>query len=221
MKSYIQAVSPGDPWFAHIEGNTFLLSVATGPVDVYFLREGRVVGHKIGAVQGYKARPEGGFEAFRITSASVQQITVDIAKGDVDETNSPAAVAEAINALLRATPLDVSNDRGSPGNLLHVVGVSVADAPATAIIDNAPVPVDDTAGGTLIAAADADRAELRVHNPDPDETLVLGASGVTFSGAVRLGPGDTWVETRAANLAWYAITDVGVTVNVPVQEILR
>lgn len=217
MKSYIQAVSPGDPWFAHIEGNTFLLSVAAGPVDIYFLREGRVVGHKIGAVQGYKAKPEGGFQAFRITSATVQQITVDIAKGDVDETNSPTAIAEAIDTLLRASPLDVSNDRGSPGNLLHVTGVSIADAPAVACSANAPVAVDDTAD--LIAAADANRRAIRFANIGAS-AVALGPVGQTWAGRVIvLEPGDVWIEDRAANLAWYGITDAGGATSVTWQGI--
>jgi hypothetical protein len=217
MKSYIQAVSPGDPWFAHIEGNTFLLSVATGPVDIYFLREGRVVGHKIGAVQGYKAKPEGGFEAFRVTSASVQQITVDIAKGDVDETNSPTAIAEAIDTLLRATPLDVSNDRGTPGNLMHVTGVSLADAPATAINNLPTVACGPVA--VLIKPANVDCRKARFVNLGPDP-VAIGGAGITWATrSLVLEAGDTWPEDIAGNLAWYGITDAGDAATVGVQEI--
>lgn len=217
QQTLTQEVSAAAPWFAHVPGRVFVISASSAPVTVQFLRDQRVIGQTIGAAQGYKAAPPGGFDGFRLLSLVLQTVTVQVTDGDIDETNSPSAIAQAIDQLLRATPLPVSNDRGSPGNLMHVTGVSINDAPAVAISSNAPVACSPVAA--VVAAADANRRAIRFSNLGPDP-VALGPAGLTWAQRVIvLEVGDVWIEDRAANLAWSAITDAGDAASVTWQGI--
>lgn len=123
-----------------------------------------------------------------------------------------------INAQLLNLPIPVSNDRGTPGNLLFVSGVSISDAPATSCTNAAPVAV--TSAGAVIAAADATRREIRFVNLGPDP-VAIGPAGMTWAQRVIvLKVDDVYIETRGANLAWSAITDVGLTASVGRQGVL-
>ena len=113
-----------------------------------------------------------------------------------------------VNATIQGA-VNVVNDRGTPGNLLYVSGVSVSDAPATAMTANGPVAMSPTAA--VIAAADATRRTLRIANLGTDP-MTIGPAGVTWAKrTVTLNAGDVWVEERGANLAWYGITDTAKT----------
>jgi hypothetical protein len=123
-----------------------------------------------------------------------------------------------INAQLLNLPIPVSNDRGTPGNLLFVSGVSISDAPATSCTNAAPVAV--TSAGQVIAAADATRREVRFINLGPDP-VAIGPAGMTWAQrVVVLQVDDVWIETRGANLAWSAICDATKTASVGRQGVL-
>jgi hypothetical protein len=68
------------------------------------------------------------------------------------------------------TPIQVSNDRGSPGNLLYVSGVSVADAPAVANSNGVAVACGPAA--VVVAAANANRRALCLLNLGPDPVAI-------------------------------------------------
>jgi hypothetical protein len=143
------------------------------------------------------------------------QVEIIISDNDVDFSFRDGAEVNA--TIVGPTPVPVSNDRGSPGNLLHVAGVSIADAPATAVTNNAPVACGPVAA--VVAAADATRRALRFHNLGPDP-VAIGAAGITWANRVIvLGVGDVWIEDRAANLAWSAITDAGKAASVAAQGV--
>jgi hypothetical protein len=96
--------------------------------------------------------------------------------------------------------------------------VSPVDPPAVAITDNAAVAVGGGAA-QLIVAADANRGALRFANLGTDP-VALGAAGITWAKrVVVVNPGDMWIEDRAANLAWYGITDAGLAASVTTQAI--
>jgi hypothetical protein len=96
--------------------------------------------------------------------------------------------------------------------------VSPVDPPAVAITDNAAVAVGGAAA-QLIVAADANRRQLRFANLGTDP-VALGAVGITWAKRVIVvNPGDMWIEDRAANLAWYGITDAGLAASVTTQAI--
>jgi hypothetical protein len=95
--------------------------------------------------------------------------------------------------------------------------VSPVDPPAQSITDNVAVAVGDVA--VQLAAADANRRALRFANIGTDP-VTLGGSGITWAKRVIvLNPGDVWVEDRAGNLAWYGITNTGLSASVTVQGI--
>jgi hypothetical protein len=114
-------------------------------------------------------------------------------------------------------PLATANDKGAPGNPVYVSGITYSDAPATALVDNAPVSV--TATGAAVLAALGTRKSIRFANLGPDP-VAIGFTGITWAKrAIVLNAGDVWLEDRAANLAWAAITDTAKTASLTAQEV--
>jgi len=168
------------------------------------------------AKRGTKARVASGqFDTVELTSAVDAVVEVVISDGlvDIDLFSDASVNATIVNPL----PVPVSNDRGTPGNLLHVAAVTVADAPAVAASSAAPVAVTDA--GAALVAADADRRALRVLNQGPDPVAIVPPGGTWAQRVIVLEVDDVWVEDRAANLAWAAITDAAKAASVSVQEV--
>lgn len=114
-------------------------------------------------------------------------------------------------------PLATANDKGAPGNPVYVSGITYSDAPATALVDNVAVSV--TATGAAVLAALGTRKSIRFANLGPDP-VAIGFTGITWAKrAIVLNAGDVWLEDRAANLAWAAITDTAKTASVTAQEV--
>jgi hypothetical protein len=133
---------------------------------------------------------------------------------DIDLFNGAAVNATIVNPI----PVPVSNDRGSPGNLLHVTAVTAADTPAVAITDLAHVAVNDTLDA--LVAANANRREVRFTNFGPNPVAIGMSVGLTWAKrTIVLEVGDTHYETRAANLAWSAICNATHTADVGIQEV--
>jgi hypothetical protein len=123
-----------------------------------------------------------------------------------------------VNATIQGTAL-VSNDRGAPGTPVYVSGLTYTDAPATSLVDGAAVAM--TAAAALIVAANANRKALRITNLDAVNAVALGAVGITWAKrCILLQPGETWIEERAGNLAWYGICNTALTASVTAQEVL-
>jgi len=114
-------------------------------------------------------------------------------------------------------PVPVSTNRGQNAAApLYVSGAVLGDTPAATLTDNAKI----TAGPVAVAvlAADATRLETIIYNIGPDP-VALGMVGITWAKrAIVLQAGDTWLESRGASKAWYAITDAGKTADVTTQE---
>lgn len=146
--------------------------------------------------------------------ASVADLSINYQDGATVNANINGTVPVAITG----QPLQVVNDRGAPAAPVHVVGLTYSDAPATAIIDNAPAAVTHVA--TPLLAADAARKRARFSNLGPDP-VTLGTTGHTWAKrCIVLAEGDTWIESDAANLAWVAITEAsGNTASVTAQEV--
>ena len=122
-----------------------------------------------------------------------------------------------VTKIQEAVPLAVIPDRGAPGNPQYVTGITYSDAPAVTLQDNAAIAVTQT--GAALVAANAARRALRLTNLGPDPVTV-GFTGITWAKrCIVLNIGDTWVEERAANLAWAAICDVTKTASVSSQEV--
>jgi hypothetical protein len=189
---------------------------AASSVEVWVMRGTEEVEYIRTARRGTKMRmPAGNFTHVDLRASVDAACEIVISDGmvDIDLFDGASILAEIVN-----TPLPVSNDRGSPGNLLHVSGVSVADTPATSVTAGAAVAVTDA--GAVLAAANVNRRELRFFNQGPDPAAI-GPAGATWAQrALVIYAGDTHYETRGANLAWSAITDTGETASVGVQGVL-
>jgi hypothetical protein len=123
-----------------------------------------------------------------------------------------------VNATIIGT-VPVSNDRGAPGTPVYVSGVTYTDAPATSLVDGVAVAM--TAAANIIVAANANRKALRITNLDATNAVALGALGITWAKrCIVLQPGETWIEERAGNLAWYGICNTALTASVTAQEVI-
>lgn len=155
------------------------------------------------------------FDAMEFTSANDATVSFVVSDGLVD-----IDMIDGANVL---ATLSGAND-GSVAKPLNVTAVTVADSPATAVSDNVAIAVGGAAA-VQIAAANANRRELRIANTGTDP-MAIGGAGITWATrTVVIQPGDTngvdvWVEGRFANLAVYAITDAGKAASAHVQEVI-
>jgi hypothetical protein len=198
-------------------GRFFLIldTGAAATIEVALMRGTQELERIRTAARGFKARTPEGFTHVELRATVNATAEIIISDGMVDFDFFAGASVQA--TIAGPLPVPVSNDRGSPGNLLHVAGVSLADAPATAVTNNAPVACGPVAA--VVAAADATRRALRFHNLGPDP-VAIGAAGITWANRVIvLEPGDVWIEDRAANLAWSAITDAAKAASVTAQGV--
>lgn len=199
-------------------GNSFVM-ISTGAaasVELWIMQGSQEVEYIRTAPRGFRARMgQGGFSHIELRSSVDTVCEVVVSDGVVD---FDFITGTTVQAEIVGLPLQVSNDRGSPGNLLYVAGVSVADAPATSAPDNAAVAC--TAVQALIVAADADRRQVTFTNIGTDP-VALGATGITWAKrCIIIASGDSYVEDRAANLAWYGICDATKTASVTTKAVL-
>lgn len=106
----------------------------------------------------------------------------------------------------------VTNDAGNPipvsvqGGDIFVTANNVGvNNDLKTITDFLPVDV-----GTVAAVLVGDPAQkrLRVRNGHGSAVVALGGAGVTLANAaVRLLPGDVWIEEDAPGATWYAVSD--------------
>jgi hypothetical protein len=152
------------------------------------------------AATGFKARMlQGSFTHFELKADANCQAKIVVTENAIDFDWFEGSRVHIISSL--ADPVYVTQ-----------VGV-----PAGAIGDAAAVAVTDAL--TAVIGADATRAEIRFYNQGPDPAA-LGGAGLTWAKrTIVLDPGETWIEDRAANLAWSAITDAGNSASVTTQAI--
>lgn len=205
-------LAPGELRRMQTRGTQFLIIAATPAAAVAVtLKSGSTELESVRtAGRGFRARvPAPGFDAVELVSGTATSLEIIVTDSDVDLDFVNGA---EVTATIAGLPLAVSNDRGTPGNLLHVTGVSLSDAPATAMVNAGPVACGPAA--VLVAAADATRKELRILNTGPSD-VSIGPIGATWAQrCIVLAAGDVWLENRGAALAWYGITDAGGTANV-------
>jgi hypothetical protein len=200
---------------AQISGRTLaLLSTgAASAIDLKLEITGFAIEELRGQRRGFKVRTPG-FDGVRFLSSVDTQIEVFTSVADIDL----SLEGQTVSATITNTPLAVVPDRGAPANPVYVSGVTYTDAPATSMLNTGPVAV--TATATAVLAADATRKAARFTNIGTDD-VALGATGLTWAKrCIVLSPGDTWVEEKAANIAWVAICDTAKTASVNVQEVL-
>lgn len=196
-------------------GQTLVLLDTGAAVDIDMSVE--IVGFAVEELRGVKRglkMQTPGFTGAKFTAAVDCTIEVIVSSANISVNYQEGAT---VNANIIGT-VPVSNDRGSLGNPINVVGITYTDAPAVTLTDNAAVAVTDT--GAALVAANANRRSLRFTNIGTDP-VAIGFTGITWAKrCIVLNNGDTWIEDRAANLAWAADCDTGKTASVTVQEVI-
>lgn len=196
------------------QGKTLVI-LATGAaseIDMAVEVEGYSVEELRGVGRGLRMTSPG-FTGASFTAAvnCTIEIVVSVANITINNTEGSTVNAQIVGVV------PVSNDRGSPGTPIHAVGITYEDAPAVSLIDNAAVAVTDA--GAALVAANVARRGLRMTNIGVD-AVAVGFTGITWAKrCIVIQPGDTWIEDRAANLAWAAICDAGKTASVTTQEV--
>jgi hypothetical protein len=196
-------------------GALFVIKSASAPVDVWLYDGSRELEVVRSVKAGTKARVPGRFSAvdLRCDVGAVVEFVISDGLVDFDFVTGTTVKVAA------DTPLPVSNDRGgAPGTPLYVSGLTLSDTPAVTLQDDAAVAIGPAAA--LIVAANAARKALRIANIGTDP-MTIGAAGITWAKrCIVLDPGDVWVEERGANLAWYGITDAGLSASATAQEVI-
>lgn len=157
------------------------------------------------ATRGFKARTAdpAGFSYVDLVAPVDCQVSFVISDGAVDFD------------FVSGSTVTVGNTLGNP---VPVTAVTVSDAPAVSASNGVAVACSDVAA--VVVAANANRRELRLANIGADQ-VAIGAAGITWANrCIVLNPGDLWVETRGANLAWSGITDAAKSASVTAQEVL-
>ena len=196
-------------------GTTLVLldTGAATSIDMAVELQGYAVEEMRGVKAGLKMQTPG-FTGCKFTSAVNCTIEVIVSAANISVNYTEGATVSA--NILGTVP--VSNDRGAPGVPVYVSGITYTDAPAVTLVDNAAVAV--TSAGAALVAANANRRGLRFTNIGADP-VTIGFTGITWAKrCIVLSAGDSWVEERAANLAWAAICDNAKTASVTAQEVL-
>lgn len=212
---YTINLTAGQELRAQISGRTMaLLSTGTATsVDMKLEITGFAVEELRAQKRGFKVRTPG-FDGVRFLSSVDTQIEVFTSVADIDL----SLEGQTVSATITNTPLAVVPDRGAPANPVYVTGITYSDAPATSMLNTGPVAATSTVG--LIVAASATRKAVRFTNVGTND-VAIGAAGLTWAKrCIILSAGDTWVEERGANLAWYAICDATKTTSINAQEVL-
>lgn len=216
MPQYTCQVKANTPFLLGVTGTYFSI-LETGSaafVGARVLRNATEVESVRTARRGLQARVRERFTAVELRSTidTVCEVVVSDGEVEVDSTDGASVLATIANS-----PLPVVNDRGAPANPVHVVGLTASDAPATAFAEPNAVAVN--ASLTTLLSASATRRSVRFHNQGANP-VAIGGPGVTWAKrAIVLQPGDTWVDDRAANLAWSAVCDTGQSTTVGVQGV--
>lgn len=128
-------------------------------------------------------------------------IPVSLSSGDVT-INGPITVSNEV---------EIKNDSGNP--------IPVRVTPVGAISGN-NVTAAVTSVITALVTANSSRRSIRFTNIGTSDVAV-GFIGLTWATrCIVLRAGDMWIETDAANLAWYGICDAATTTTIAIQEIV-
>jgi hypothetical protein len=82
---------------------------------------------------------------------------------------------------------------------------SIISQQASTITNAAPVTVGVAAGLAVAAASTRQRIVFTADDANTGDIYIGGTGITTAAGAIKLEPGASWVEERAAAAAWYAI----------------
>ena len=178
MQQFIQDIGAGGTWQLQTGGSYFRLVSCPSPVDVKFFRAGQEVASATQMDTGFYLKPAGGFDRVDIASASAQTVKIMVLDGDGGYDHFNVDLTSALST--------IRIDKASTVNDLASVAVGVA--------------------ATQLCAADSTRKGLRFFNAGTADVFLGGAGVTTAGGALKIGPGQTWLESDASLAAWYGIS---------------
>jgi hypothetical protein len=118
-----------------------------------------------------------------VTNGGDQRVPVDMAGGTVN---------------VNATNVGINNNDAQ--------AVPTRAGALTTILHAVPAAINTGAAQAL--PADPTWKRLHITNQSPTAIIYIGASSVTAANAaIKLGPGESWVEDAAAGVTWYATSD--------------
>lgn len=177
MQQFIQALTAGMLWQLQAGGSYFRLVTCPSPVDIKFFRANQEVASATQMDTGFYLKPAGGFDRVDITSESAQTVKIMIIDGDGGYDRFNVDFSGAASITIK---------QSATINDLAAVNVGVV--------------------ATAIVAADSERKGLRLTNAGTADIYIGSAAVTVAAGAIKIGPGQTWIEDNAAPAAWYGIS---------------
>ena len=210
----------------NVAGKLFLIDTVSIPaVDVEMLRAGSAYFTAPSVGRGFRIFGSAPFSGVRIMAAAGTVLSFFIADEDVQiDTFTGASVVLSggvviNNGVLNPVPVNILGATLTVNN----VGINNADVnPVPVRAQALTVHVDNAApmvvsGVPTLLSNDAGLRKLIIRNNDLVNVLTLGGVTVTaVGGAIKLLPGDVWIEQDGAGAAWYGIT-AGANVNVSIK----
>lgn len=182
MRTYDkQFTAAGTAIFALAARYFRLMSVAVGQVvNVNLYRNGTIVYEAVGVETGFYSVPKEGFDRVEITTAVAQTVKFAVSDGfgGYDKTTDAVSVVGNVS-------------------VVPVAGGTIANGAAVAV-----------GTAAVVAAASGGRRAIYFRAaPTNTDAIYLGSSAVTVANAaIKLNPGDTYIEDNMAAAAWYAIS---------------
>lgn len=212
MQQFIQEIQAGGTWQLQTGGDYFRLVACPSPVDVKFFRAGQEVASAVQMDTGFYLKPVNGFDRVDITSATLQTVKIMVLDGDggydhfnVDITSALQDIAVNISGSASMTVANVPDVHVTNVPDVHITNVPQMTVQQAATITD-KVPVSIGVAATAIVAADATRKGLRLTNAGSFDIYIGGAGVTTANGAIKIQPGQTWIEDQASVAAWYGIS---------------
>lgn len=225
---YAITLLAGIPKRQEMSGKTFLLLDlgAAQTLDLTIESAGGFSAEELHSVKrGLKLITQSGFKSALFTSAVDCLIQVVSSDSDIsvnyeDGNNVNATIVGTPTVNIGSLPVPVRPDRGgTPAVPVYVSGVISVGIPANIRNDNEPIAVGPVA--VQLLASNDNRIETRIANLSGNE-IAIGGAGITWTNrVVVIGPGDVFIDDKAANLSFYAVTNAGNTAAVTTQEIIK
>lgn len=200
MQQIIQTLSAGQTLDLAIAGDYFRLQSCPDPVDIVFYKAQKEISRASGMDTGFYLIPSGGYDRVVLTTATAQTVKLMFIEGNGGYDHFNVDITSALNALTV--------------NIMGQAQMSLIQADT--IVDKTPVTVGTSA--VLLAAASAARKALRIFNGGTADVYIGSSAVTTTNGALKVGPGQTWIETDAAPAAWYG-TSSAAGQSVRIQEV--
>lgn len=178
-------------WTLQTQGDYFRLVSSPTAVDLIFYRQNQQVATANGMDTGFYIQPVGGFDRVDVISNVAQTVKIMILTGDGGYDRFNVDITSALANL----------------------------AIAQAVTVNDPAPVSVGVAATALLAAASGRKGARFTNAGTVDVYLGGVSVTVANAAIKISPGQTWLENEAAPAAWYGISGTAAQ-SIKIQELI-